>query len=51
MARRPVAKRYAQAAFAIAEEQGRLEEWLTELQTASEALSDSETWPSFNCPK
>ena len=28
MARRPVAKRYAQAAFAIAQEQGRLEEGL-----------------------
>ncbi len=51
MARRLVAKRYAQAAFAIAEEQGRLEEWLADLQTAVEALSDSETMAFLQLPK
>ena len=51
MARRPVAKRYAQAAFAIAQEQGRLEEGLAELQTAVDALSDSETMAFLQLPK
>ncbi len=51
MARRPVAKRYAQAAFAIAQGQGRLEEWLAELQTAVDALSDSETMAFLQLPK
>lgn len=40
MARLPTAKRYAQAAFAIAREEGRIEAWLEDLRRAQEATSD-----------
>ena len=40
MARLTTAKRYAQAAFAIAREEGRIEAWLEDLRRAQEALSD-----------
>ena len=40
MARLPTAKRYAQAAFAIAREEGRIEAWLEDLRRAQEAMGD-----------
>lgn len=40
MARLPTAKRYAQAAFAIAREEGRIEAWLEDLRRAQEVMSD-----------
>ncbi len=40
MARLPTAKRYAQAAFTIAREEGRIEAWLEDLRRAQEAMSE-----------
>lgn len=39
MAGRSTARRYAEAAFGIAERDGTVEQWLTELRTAADALS------------
>lgn len=40
MPRRVSGKRYAQAIFELAREQGKLDEWATDLQLASQALQD-----------
>lgn len=40
MAKAPTARRYAQALFAIAQEKGTTEAWLTDLRELTEALSE-----------
>jgi len=50
MAVRGVAKRYAQAAFDIANEQGKLDEWLTDLTRLADAASDPVVGAFFTNP-
>jgi F-type H+-transporting ATPase subunit delta len=50
MAVRGVAKRYAQAAFQIAQEQGTLDQWLADLTTLADAASDPEVSAFFVNP-
>ena len=51
MPRAPKAKRYAQAAFDIAQENGRIDEWLNDLQLAQEALRDEALLAYLAVPK
>lgn len=51
MARLPSAKRYAQAAFAIAREEGRIEVWLEDLRRAREVMSDESLRSYLDMPK
>ncbi|PZC50825.1 MAG: F-type H+-transporting ATPase subunit delta [Chloroflexi bacterium] len=51
MARTPLAKRYAQAVFAIALEDGALEEWRVELVRSAECLADDQTKVFLQSPK
>ena len=51
MARTPLGRRYAQAVFAIALEEGALEEWRVELARSTESLADDQTKVFLQSPK
>ena len=50
MAARGVAKRYAQAVFELAPEQGNTEQWLTDLTRLAEAANDPVVGGFFTDP-
>ena len=51
MSRIPLDRRYAQAVFAIALEEGALEEWRVELERSADYLSDDQTNVFLRSPK
>jgi F-type H+-transporting ATPase subunit delta len=51
MPKAPKGKRYAEAAFDIAKEKGRIDEWLNDLQLAQEALRDEALLAYLEVPK
>lgn len=51
MPKAPKGKRYAEAAFDIAKENGRIDEWLNDLQLAREALRDEALLAYLEVPK
>ena len=51
MARQPSSKRYAQALFQLAQEQGTLDEWLGQMREAQSALADPTVTAYLGSPR